>query len=321
MIYNLDHYKLMTLDQLIVLNTIIRTGSFRQASQELHRAQSAISYAIKQLEDQVGFAIFDRSEYRPQLTPQGQTFLRQVKEVLHQHDRLNELAEFLKRGYEPKIRILISALWPIPLLAQALNELNRQYPHTEIKLIHDVLSADEQLKTDQADIGFGHFHRDDETLHYQKILSIDMIPVCSPLNRLAQNKGNNNPEQLKSEHQIVLRSTLQTTNRSSGILNPARIISVNDYLAKKELLLSGVGWGFMPEHLVKIELQQKQLLRTHDEQIKINLGMAYARKKSLGPCGKLLWDYFQPEHVLRRNTHETISPTHGRHSRKRHKKK
>ncbi len=312
---------MMTLDQLIVLNTIISSGSFRQASQELNRAQSAVSYAIKQLEVQIGFTLFDRSEYRPKLTAEGQTFVLQVKEVLNQHHRLNELAEFLKRGYEPKIRILISALWPLPLLAQALNELNRQYPHTEIKLIHDVLSADEQLFNDHADIGFGHFHRAEESFNYQKIISIEMIPVCSPLNRLAQFKEHSPPEELKKEHQIILRSTIQSTNRSSGVLNPARIISVNDYLAKKELLLSGVGWGFMPEHLVKNELKQKQLLRTHGETIKISLGMAHATKKSLGPCGKLLWDYFQPEHVLRRNTHETISPANGRHSRKRNQKK
>ena len=37
----------MTLDQLKVLAAIVETGSFRAAADRLHRAQSAVSYAIK----------------------------------------------------------------------------------------------------------------------------------------------------------------------------------------------------------------------------------------------------------------------------------
>ena len=60
-----------TLDQLLVLESIIRTGSFAAAAKELHRVPSAISYSIKTLEEGLEIKIFDRSRQRAVLTTEG----------------------------------------------------------------------------------------------------------------------------------------------------------------------------------------------------------------------------------------------------------
>ncbi|MCA9525735.1 MAG: LysR family transcriptional regulator, partial [Myxococcales bacterium] len=50
----------LTLDALEVLDAVDRAGSFGSAARALHRAQSAVSYAIRQLEEALGVALFDR---------------------------------------------------------------------------------------------------------------------------------------------------------------------------------------------------------------------------------------------------------------------
>ena len=61
-----------SVDQLLVLLTVVEEGSFSAAAKRLRRATSAISYAIDTLEAQLGLPLFDRGTTRkPRLTPVG----------------------------------------------------------------------------------------------------------------------------------------------------------------------------------------------------------------------------------------------------------
>lgn len=60
---------MIRLDQLRVLATLHRTGSFTKTAESLHRAQSAISYAIKSLESELGIGLLDSTGYRAKFTP------------------------------------------------------------------------------------------------------------------------------------------------------------------------------------------------------------------------------------------------------------
>jgi DNA-binding transcriptional LysR family regulator len=65
-----------TLDQLQILVTVADTGSFSAAGRKLNRAQSVISYAIANLEAQLGLKLFEREGTRePQLTDVGRATL------------------------------------------------------------------------------------------------------------------------------------------------------------------------------------------------------------------------------------------------------
>ncbi|WP_421784150.1 LysR family transcriptional regulator [Kiloniella litopenaei] len=55
----------MTLEQLRALVSVVDHGGFRAASEALHKSQSAISIAIKNLEEELRVEIFERDGYRP----------------------------------------------------------------------------------------------------------------------------------------------------------------------------------------------------------------------------------------------------------------
>lgn len=282
----------MTYDQIHVLQTIVRLGSFRAASQELNRAQSAVSYAVRSLEEEMGFRLFDRSEYRPQLTPQGQAFLRKSYELSSQWTELEDMGKFLKRGHEPIIRIAVSALWPLPQLVSVLRELAKRHPQTEIKIIHDVLSNDEQLLEDHADMALGHIFNDQGLLTTEELFTVEMLNVCSPRHPLARFKGKAPREELEKHPQIIMSSTVKSSRRSVAILNPSHLITVQDYATKKALLVGGLGWGLMPDHLIAEEIKRKELLVAEPKKHKTPLHIARHSKKTLGPCGNLIWEYF-----------------------------
>src|SRR5437667_12133428 len=71
-----------SLDQLTVFLTVVETGSFAAAGRRLGRATSAISYAIANLEMQLGISLFDRERTRkPTLTEAGKAVLSEARTV------------------------------------------------------------------------------------------------------------------------------------------------------------------------------------------------------------------------------------------------
>ena len=72
----------MTFEQILTLEAILQSGSFKSAADKLHKSQPSISMAIKKLEEEFGVLLFSREEYRPQLTAEGKLFFERAIKVL-----------------------------------------------------------------------------------------------------------------------------------------------------------------------------------------------------------------------------------------------
>ena len=71
----------LTLDQIRVFLSVVDEGSFPKAAKSLNRAQSAVTYAIRKLEAEIGVSLFDRSAYRSVLTPAGRALLTRARRI------------------------------------------------------------------------------------------------------------------------------------------------------------------------------------------------------------------------------------------------
>src|SRR4051812_14425209 len=71
-----------TLRQLRVFACVARHGSFVRAAEEMSLTPPAISMQIKELEEQVGLPLFDRSSRSVSLTSMGEYVLVHVQRVL-----------------------------------------------------------------------------------------------------------------------------------------------------------------------------------------------------------------------------------------------
>ena len=110
----------MTLDQIRVLSTIVQTGSFREAAELLHRTQPTLSVAIRNLEREFGFELFDRANYRPVLTTEGAKVLSQARKILGQVEELESLVQTIREGVETDFFIVFDVLCPPEMISQFL---------------------------------------------------------------------------------------------------------------------------------------------------------------------------------------------------------
>lgn len=274
----------MTLDQITVLEAIISTGSFRAAAQKLNRAQSAVSYAIKRLESEMEVQIFDRSAYRPQLTPAGEAILNKGKEILSQLKDLEALGKSLKRGCEPVLRLAVSALYPLPQLIPTIKTLKKEFPDVELVLSIDMLSSDKLLLENKVDLAITEVRGDESLIEN---IDFDFVTMIAVTGKPYAKKTFLNSSDLP---QVVVRSSEPDSSRASGIHNLSHHWRVTDFQSKKQLLLEGLGWGYMPEHLIVDELKKHKLQILIKKKHRVPIYLGNLRNKTLGPATSALKD-------------------------------
>jgi len=146
----------ITPELLYMIDAIARHGSFAKAARELDKVPSAITYAVRKLEDGLDVLLFDRSGHRAQLTPAGQTLLRDGREVLQSLDALAGRVKRVATGWELELRIAVSAALPLEPLYDLIAEFREQASVTTLRLSTEVLSGNwDALTAGRVDLVIG----------------------------------------------------------------------------------------------------------------------------------------------------------------------
>ncbi len=281
----------MTLDQLRVLTAIVETGSFRGAADKLHRAQSAISYAIKTLEDEFDLKVFNRSSYRPELTKEGRLLYHKAISLIDQSQEFERLGRYLSSGLETELRLALSFICPIEPVTQVLRRFSQKFPMTALNLsVTNMQEPIERLLKDDADIAISDVHGWQDSLETIFWKKITLVPVCAigyPL--LTDTNG---VSAFTRYTQVIVSTTPRPEDGvSAGIISGSRQWVVTTFSAKMEILKAGLGWGFMPEHLVKNELLQKNLVSiTHLKPLASEFYICRNKGRPLGEASRFIWN-------------------------------
>lgn len=284
----------MTLDQIIVLESIVSSGGFRAASEKLHRAQSAVSYAIKTLEAEIGFDLFDRSGHTPKLSVQGEAFLAKARRLIKESNDLKQWAQTLKSGEEPNFHFSVSSILSLEELTPILRNFRKEFPSTRLNLRQEILSGEALLEADEVELaiceGPEHLER-----YESKFLGEVEMPILAksdhPLSLLGRDLT---PDDALSFPQVVVASTYQSM-KTAGVFETSTSWRVTDFSAKRTLILEGLGWGRVPYFLIQSDLERGLLKELRFSGLpKTRVGLYLIRKRGSwpGPVASWLWDQF-----------------------------
>jgi DNA-binding transcriptional LysR family regulator len=253
----------ISFDQIRVFLAIVDEGSFSAAAKALRRAQSAVSYAILHLEDQLGVKLFQRSNQRPVLTEPGRALLGEMRKVALDIDALKARAQGLARGLEAELGLVVDVMFPTVRLVELLGEFRQAFPSVPIRLHVEALGAVAQLVRDGVcALGVAGTMPDlPEGLLGEALAPVDLVALAAPTHPLAAEPGRVPIRRLREEVQLVLtdRSKL-TEGRDFGVWSLSTW-RVGDLGVKHEMLRAGLGWGLMPLHMVEADLAQRRLVR------------------------------------------------------------
>jgi len=292
----------MKLDQLKVLRAVVETGSVKLAAESLNRTQPAVSQALKALEFQTGTELFDRSGYRLELTPVGRRVYLQSLRVLAEAEDLTQLIRHFEKGQEETITLAIDAAADPNLLTPVLTGLQTRFPDTRLVLRAEVLSgAIGAVQSGEAALALAPaipVMLEEGGFDYSPLAGSVMRNVASP-SLLEAMEGALTLAELRRFHQIIARDSGQAAglfDRELGVQKGQRRWYVGDLHMKKQLLMAGLGWGRLPEHMIADELAQDQLREivlphTHLS-FDIEVYVFRQRGAGRGPVAAHLWEAF-----------------------------
>jgi DNA-binding transcriptional LysR family regulator len=283
----------LTLDQLRVFEAIAETGSFSAAARRLRRAQSAVSYAIANLEAQLGVTLFERGGQRPVPTEAGRSLLADARAVARKVDALRARARGLQQGLETELALVVDVMFPMAALVEALDAFRHEFPTVGVRLDVEALGAVAQaVLAGRSHVGvMGPLPALPGTLEGQALASVPLVPVVAPTHPLADIVGPISTTALADHVQLVLtdRSTL-TDGIEVAVLSP-NTWRLADLGAKHALLRAGLGWGNLPAHMAENDLASGRLVRIAPaawtaEALRIPMLFVHRAHAPPGPAGR-----------------------------------
>jgi len=248
-----------TFDEWEILQAVVQLGGFAPAAKQLNRSQSTISYAIAQLQEQLGVKLFEIKGRKAHLTEIGRVLLADAEPHLAGLRQLEQRAQSLASGGESEVRLSVDSIFPNERLFAVLAEFAKRFPYVRPKLRQGTfLSADAEFSMHHAQLCItGLATRE---FFVRPILGIRMVPVARRDHPLHAGKRALQRADLL-QHMLV---TIEGT--ASGILkhqprSPSqRVLPVNSIEAAIDAVRSGFCYGWLPMYRIQPALDNGELL-------------------------------------------------------------
>ncbi|MDB6026625.1 MAG: LysR family transcriptional regulator [Verrucomicrobiales bacterium] len=250
--------------QLRAFMILARTGSFTRAAKELFLSQSAVSHAMKALEQEVGCRLLDRVGKKVALTQAGEQLLHHAEKILNEMQLARTALEHLGKWGQARLRIGASSTACRYILPPVLSEFKNDYPQCVINIgAGDAADAIESLQNNQIDLAIvlQPKHEDEFDLH--PLFEDELAFVLAPSHPWATN-GVTRAE-VPKQHYILYQKNSYTLRliedyfrKEKMVLNT--VMELGSMEAIKELVKLGLGISIIAPWIAEKELQEKSLV-------------------------------------------------------------
>jgi len=261
------------------------TGRVSATAETLGRSQPAISRLLKELEEEVGFRLFDRVKGRLKPTAEGQLLFAEVQRSFIGLDRIASVAGEIRQGRRGTI-----ALGAMPTAASLLTRVMRDFiaarPGTAVAF-HTVPSdvVVQMVLTGGCDLGFVSPATLTPGLRVERRYVIPSACVLPPGHRLASRRVIR-PEDLKGEALVALFPSTRIGEQFAAILEAHgidKLTRVETHLSYiiSELAMEGVGIGVVDGITAAAHVAKGGLARPFEPKISFEVRVVHVAETEL----------------------------------------
>ena len=135
--------------------TVADVGTVSKAAVRLHVAQPALSRQIANMEQELGFRLFDRVGRRLMLTGEGEQLLEDCRHLLRSADSLRDHARLLVGGETGTLKVAASPQFIEGVMAGLLHRYHERYPNVHVTLIEAIAWPDTLGMLERGEIHLG----------------------------------------------------------------------------------------------------------------------------------------------------------------------
>lgn len=263
-----------------VFETVARTGNISSAAEALALTQSAVSYHINILEQDLGVKLFDRGSRGVRLTEHGETFIPFVRDGLDSVER--GLQALKKSESSSVVRVAVLPMFASRWLAPRLSSFWDQYPKTELLFSHDNNTySNKKDPSEIADIAIQWGYGDWSNVESQLLLNAPLVPACSPelLKRAPIHTVADlaHHSLLHVDNHAMWRQWLAAAGADAAIGDKGLLMSDRHF--QLSATLSGVGVSLFIKSFIKDELESGKLVIPIDQEFRTQFAYYLVRPK------------------------------------------
>ncbi len=277
----------MDFDQLVTFLEVAKLGSFSRAGQKVFRSQSAVSAQIRQLEQEYGDRLLDRSGKVVRLTPAGRVLFAYGERLLKLRDE--SLLAVADQGATPRGTLVIGAneATCLYVLPEVFAEYCRLYPGVQISIYRNFsYKIIEKLENGQIDVGIVTLPVKSPSLKVHAIFKDQLMLMVSPQSPLAKHKLV--PVSEIAKHPLLLLKTGYTRQLMDKLFRPCNShLHVSMELPSigmiKSFVAAGLGVSLISAGFARDEVSagRVKLIGLQDVELWRELGLVYRRDRTL----------------------------------------
>jgi DNA-binding transcriptional LysR family regulator len=164
--------------------TVAELGTVSKAALRLRVAQPALSRQIGNLEQELGFKLFDRLGRRLVLTGEGEQLLSDCRGLLNYASAVGERAQLLRRGDTGVLKVAASPQVIEGIFSNFLHRYAERYPNVQVKLT-EAIGPDTLAMLERGEVHLGlHLARaveaGDRRFASHPLVSVELLAACHP---------------------------------------------------------------------------------------------------------------------------------------------
>lgn len=237
-----------------MIDTVARLGSFTAAAEVLHKVPSAISYSVRQMEQDLDVVLFKRLPRKVELTPAGEVFLAEARAMLRQMEEMKSQTRRAAQGWQKTLKLTLDNVVRLDQMKPLIDEFYATFEHAELQINMEVFNGSwEAISQGRADIVIGATAAIPVggDFEVKEMGMLDWAFVMSSSHPCVR-------EQVLTEEfvsqfpSICLDDTSSVLPKRHNVHYPKqrRLLLPNWYSAI-ECLKNGVGVGYMPRHIAQ----------------------------------------------------------------------
>lgn len=293
----------MDIKQMTYFVEIVKQGGMTKAAESMFIAQPTISKAIKELEQELGKALFDRSKRQLSLTDVGQVFYEKSLEILNLYDNLPDEINSVLGIEKGHITIGLSAIMDMERFSRVLGQFHQQYPNITFNLIENGgKTIESQIRNGDINLGVTSLPVDD--------IQFDSFPLYAETFQVVAHRSHPLSQRqtvqisdLKNEDFILfnedfyLNDKIIAAARKVGFV-PNIVSKISQWHFIEHLLTAKMGISILPENIASIISQNPNIcvLQIEEESLQWEMGVIWKKDVYLNHATRTFLDYLNLYH-------------------------
>lgn len=245
-----------------LLHTFIAAAeleNFHQTAERLYLTQPTVTSHIRQLEEVLGFQLFERVSKRVRLTLAGHRFLPHARRVIETYEHAVHDMTAWWQGFDTRLQLVTSPLVATSVLPPLLKQFTRSHPTVEVVILTGVSpEIGQTVASGSAHVGLSRMPSNHPDTTSSVLYEDPVLLVAAPVNAGARNWHEllSTRLLLTGNHPVYWEALLIALSERQPHI---RTLAVDRVDITKRMLEEGLGVSFLPQSSVMRELAEGRL--------------------------------------------------------------